>query len=192
MIVIDRYHHRLAPRQPVYLFAPHGDGVRFARLWGETWRRLPLGVRRALLRHWRSPEAIRYGVLQPPLIELLEDWGVREDGDLGAVSRGGHQIRFAADVVDAMPDDIVRDLIAHELAHVYQWAIGEDMTPDPEFGFLDIEECADEMVRDWGFGVESIDDWSRSVGRKRVVHYDSLTDEEKADLEVRRWRAGRW
>lgn len=183
-------------RQPLWLFAPHGDGERFARLWDETWRRLPLAVRRAIRRHWRSPKAIGYGVIQSPLIELLDDWVVREEGGLGAVFRGGHQVRFAAEAVDAAPDDVVQDLIAHELAHVHQWAVGEMEllladSEDPDFNYSEIELWADERVLEWGFSVTSIDEWSLATGRTTIRDFDAMTALEREEWEARWRRAGR-
>src|SRR3954451_999927 len=46
------------PRHRVFLFAPADGGRRFADLFRRTWRRLPLGVRRRILRHWRHPHPL--------------------------------------------------------------------------------------------------------------------------------------
>ena len=63
----------LLPRHRVYLFAPvpstEDEGKRFARLFIETWKRIPLGPRRAILRHWRNRE--RIPLAHSPLIQLL-------------------------------------------------------------------------------------------------------------------------
>ena len=47
----------LLPRHKINLFCVDGDGDRFAALFRQTWRKLPLSAPRALLRHWRATTA---------------------------------------------------------------------------------------------------------------------------------------
>ena len=59
-IVRQRGYHPLLPRHRVYLFANHQSEAaakRFAHLFVETWKQIPLGPRRAILRHWRDDGA---------------------------------------------------------------------------------------------------------------------------------------
>ena len=81
----------LLPRHRVYLFAPYPstkeEGKRFARLFIETWKQIPLGPRRAILRHWRSHECTSLPSALCPMIELLSSWSGQE------VHRGGHGLR---------------------------------------------------------------------------------------------------
>ncbi len=51
----------ILPRHGVYLFCVAGDGRRFARLFGQTWRKMPFWARRRLLKHWRAARRERYG-----------------------------------------------------------------------------------------------------------------------------------
>ena len=44
----------LLPRHGVSLFVDDGNGERFARLFTDTWKRIPMAVRRSILRHWRE------------------------------------------------------------------------------------------------------------------------------------------
>src|SRR5579885_3722622 len=71
--------YSLLPRHGIRLFAPHGEGERFARLFANTWSQIPLGPRRSILRHWRQPCPILAGE-SLPRIHLLEDWSDRERG----------------------------------------------------------------------------------------------------------------
>ncbi len=78
-----------------------------------------------------------------------------------------------------MPDDVLQDLIAHELAHVLQDAegisiIGGDEDDRPVSANADrtkiyyeedIELDADLLIEYWGFDPESIDRWALSTGR---------------------------
>jgi hypothetical protein len=88
-----------------------------------------------------------------PRIELISGWlgaGVPDDivdesehrGELAAVFARGHVIRFHAPTFTKMPGSIAADVIAHELAHVYQWATGYETisgTADPGDGDIEME-----------------------------------------------------
>jgi len=60
-----------------------------------------------------------------------------------------------------MPAVHVQELIAHELAHVFQFAIGEPPSGDGTLprGSDDAEMVADEIMEDWGFDPYAMDDW---------------------------------
>src|SRR4051794_13519671 len=72
------YWFSLLPRHGVFLFAPNRGGERFARLFRETWGRLPLYARRRILKHWRS-DPVPLPLFKPE-IGLLKDWSGRETG----------------------------------------------------------------------------------------------------------------
>jgi hypothetical protein len=150
------YYWRLLPRHGVHLFAPCEGGERFARLFIETWKRLPYLARRRILGHWKKgPLGIG------PRIHLLPDWSGRRsrvdpDGALATTGLLGLELFFCAEAVAAYPDELVRGIVAHELAHVLQWASGCDMVG------VDAEEWemdADELVEDWGFSATAMDEW---------------------------------
>lgn len=163
----------IIPRSGLYLCGHgHGDDRRFARLFRETWVSLPLTARRRMLKHWREDE--RRGMrgfwcMGPtqayPTIQLLFSW-FRTESDLYAaldlmpeeepqpfaqVFGGGHTLRFLAAAVDRMPDDVVRRLIAHELAHVHQFASGG-------LG-ADCEDDAERLAGAWGYSDQPIREW---------------------------------
>jgi hypothetical protein len=94
-----------------------GDGRRFARLFAQTWRRLPLGVRRALRRHWRAQD-------DAPWIVYHRAYYYGEAGNYGSCGYEGYRLWFDPSLLDALPDAAVQYLVAHELAHAYQWATG--------------------------------------------------------------------
>jgi hypothetical protein len=89
-------------------------------------------------------------------------------GTKGIVNRRGHEIQFWAKIVAAYPDEQVQDLIAHELAHVFQWASGWDLDDDDDDATL-VEEHADWLVEAWGFSSTAIDDWDRANGLIQVI-----------------------
>jgi hypothetical protein len=93
---------------------------------------------------------------------------------------------FRAEYVEAMPNDIVQDLVAHELAHGLQSARGircirEHDHRSAEFvdcdghcfgGQYDIEVDADRTLSLWGFDPESFDRWALDVGITKVIDVD--------------------
>jgi hypothetical protein len=135
-----------------------GDDVRFARIFRDTWRRIPLWARRRLVGYWRQSQHWLLPV--SPCIELLGDWFER-DRDLGCVGRAGHEIWFWAPIVDAFPEVHVAELIAHELAHVLLRTCGWEEHTNREVHRWDdpIEEAADEVMEDWGFDPNDMDVW---------------------------------
>ena len=102
-----------------------------------------------------------------------------------------------------MPDDVVQDLIAHELAHVMQRQEGVVCVKEYSDGRADwvdrdgnwwggnfeIEWDADERMVIWGFDPESIDRWSLATGRKKVIQLEG--PEGRAKVFARLERHGR-
>jgi hypothetical protein len=136
--------------------------------------RMPRGVRSA------QGQDVRKCLLSPR-IELLHGWtGGRSDdklfpgmgdhrGEVAGVFGKGHLMRFCAPLVDRMPDDVVHDLVGHELAHVYQHAVGYDRMFGYEPGHGELEENADELMESWGFRIDSVDEWAVSVGLAKRI-----------------------
>lgn len=202
------------PRQNIYV-VPYGfgDDERLARMILQTWKRIPLGPRRRILNHWRCPDELEMFVNVPkpkhkpkpndpfpftlirPRIELLSGWigGLGDDirtesehrGELGAVFAHGHMLRFHAPMVDRIPDNLVCDLIAHELAHVWQYSIGlqERFGYEPDNG--EVEEDADEIMGVWGFDATAMDIWATEQGITKVIHFDTVEMYLKSGLKHR-------
>jgi hypothetical protein len=151
----------LLARHSVFLFAPEYDGERFVRLFRYAWSRLPLWVRRRILAHWRDGDhgtIFRQLLKSSPQIELVGSWPGRNNA-LACVKANGHHLRFWSQIVHRFPDELVEDLIAHELAHVLQGAIGRltydaDVNDDEE-----LEEDANLKMESWGFDAYAMDDW---------------------------------
>jgi hypothetical protein len=153
---------------------------------------------------WPWPVAETWPILVTPRVELVYGWvGGRHDDilyprrgrpphpaaaprghyrkALGMVSARGHLLRFRAGAVDRMPDEVVQDLVAHELGHVYLQASGwhgwfkQKMGSPPEE--REEEEEVDIMVEEeWGFGVETIDKWTLKVGLTRLLTFASAEE----------------
>jgi hypothetical protein len=149
------------------------------------------------LAYWRERSAV--GLIPFPYVALVKyPFGQRRV--FGATR--GEVYHFRSEYVDAMPDDVVQDLIAHELAHGVQYADGircvrqySDGRADfvcadgsPRGGRLDIELDANEMMDcDWGFDSESVDRWALAAGITKVIMF---ADPVKA-LEARYRRMDR-
>ena len=82
----------------------------------------------------------------------------------------GHNLRFSSEYTEGMPDDVLRRLIAHELAHVYQAAVGDEVWFDFDFapGLGDRELHADQMADSWGFNGDAFDQWTVDAGISKV------------------------
>jgi hypothetical protein len=209
----------ILPRSGLYLEAyGHGDDERFARLFAETWKQIPLWASRAMLRHWRSNHVHRFLACQSlvgkdsggnqtirldrngkpdfitPRVQLLYGWEPPSTGLVRAtftdadweaekaarqgqtlderfpfacVSATGFLMRFWSPVVDRMPDNLVRDLIAHELAHVWQDATRGQSGCLTEY---EEEDEADDLIQRWGFGdPELIDEWGANAGLAKII-----------------------
>ena len=87
-------------------------GQNFARHFRYVWARLPLKVRRSLLRHWRRGHVI---------VEL-STFGL---GDFEAICGNyGRSLRFRPYDDWSPRGRLVYATIAHELAHTYRFAVG--------------------------------------------------------------------
>jgi hypothetical protein len=196
---------RLLPRHGLNLEVRAGDGPRFARLFLATWRRLRLSTRRRLLGYWRDGEfSWRFGHVGEVLLIPAADYREGDDKTSAETYHFGYRYLFRADHVDAMPEDIVQDLVAHELAHGIQAAAGircirqhDDGSADfidrnGVFwgGLFELELDADDTMRDWGFDPESIDRWSLATGRTKVIEFHDPMEGLKASFE-RMYRTGR-
>jgi hypothetical protein len=129
----------------------------------------------------------------PPNIALLDGWSGRVRGrglrgDMAVCSRSGCRLRFWSRIVAAMPDDLVCDLIAHELAHVFQWASGWNLIEEDSYS---VEEHADSLVELWGFSSDAIDEWARAEGITNVVDLDGLSPRQRRRYWAASKRSGR-
>lgn len=162
------YNVKVLPRHRLYLEHEDGtDAARLVRLFGETWRRLPLYVRRALLGYWRRPPHWPAGVALPDsfegcmfakvrLVRTLGQCTVYGDelaaplDAMGCCSSDGRLVRFADAWCALFSDEAVRVLVAHELCHAFFRARGwyDDDPWDEEHADLEAR------LEGWGFDEE--------------------------------------
>ena len=183
-------------RQKIYLSPLSGNGPRFVALFRATWRRLPQSVRRKILKHWHNHRLMCQVPFSPQI--MLADLDAKNGGNyvpgvhpskksvlFGNTSIDGHRVRFNANVVDVLPDNLVCNLVAHELAHVFQGATGIREAIDSETreqfhvdaygnriskGMM--EDDANYRMREWGFDAGSIGIWLIETCRKMVCNSD--------------------
>jgi len=160
-------------RSGLYLTLIQGNGKRFARLFADTWRGLPLTVRRKLRAHWRLlGGGFGGGGEFIPIIVLVEnrqDYEAVEEQAFGACYVFGLTLLFNALYVDRFPDDEVKYVIAHELAHVYCYATARRMHmrnigEDQSLQWLHRE--VGEVLSSWGYDQEKNVRTVRRLGRK--------------------------
>ena len=148
------------------------------------------GPRRSILGHWRKPCPALCG-LPGPQIHLLDDWSDRQRGrglrgDKAGVSWKGNRLRFWRRIVAAYPDVLVRDLIAHELAHVLQESRGFEFE-----NAYECEEDADMRAEFWGFSSTEIDEWDLAQGVTAEVDLDDLSPSRRRRVLQQNERNGR-
>jgi hypothetical protein len=189
----------LLPRHPkVRFYDMAGNAERFKTIFYQTWKRLPFGVRRRIIAYWRANWCCPWpDVRFSPQICVYKQLYVRDRGTgiapttvWGNCGSGGHRLEVDGTIIDKMPDAIACDLVAHELAHVFQHAAGmvdaidEDGQPYsilPQGDALlpgEVENDADDLMVAWGFDDTAMDEWSSSVNGKAVqtVTFDELID----------------
>jgi len=126
-------------------------GLRFRNLFRSCWDRVPADVRQAVLFFWGSKGD---GVL--PRAEFSDVWG-DSHCSCGQVRYSGLEMRFSESAFRALLGpgrtqvntvEAAAFVIAHELAHVYQKALGFRPGGINE---ADNEAEADEFATSWGF-----------------------------------------
>jgi hypothetical protein len=143
----------------------------FGELVLAVWNRIDDSDRRRIADHW-SKMAVR-----PPMIGLLASSWFEDPNAFARTKHFGRTVAFDWPSCRLMPDDILESLIAHELAHVYQWAIGKfstltendiDWNARGHFKHLvkqwigdegRVELHADQTMSRWGFDPLDVHAW---------------------------------
>lgn len=149
----------LKPIRGVYLERRRHPALEeeFCRLFAETWVRIPLWARRTIRKYWRTEP--RLPQFFSPVITVEDFKGRKETQALAICKNRGHWLAFWPTALRRLPAEQIRELIAHELAHVVQHANGWHDLGDPTtHRWNDLREVdADEMMEAWGFDPDAID-----------------------------------
>ena len=92
-------------------------------------------------------------------------------GQVGAMGAGILHIYFAADAFELLPTGAAEFIVAHELAHVMQVAIGRPRRFSRKTDW-NYEREADEFAKSWGFdNIQLIAIWSslKKTGRNKMT-----------------------
>jgi hypothetical protein len=137
---------RLVPRKPLYLlcFGARAEQC-LVRPFRDTWQHIPTAPRRRMLDYWHG--AVPWRGLPAPRIAVWPDWPGRKNvaGECGCL---GHELRFWEAVVETYTPSDLTLAIAHELAHVYQYASGREPGQRSKSS---VEKEAWAIARSWGF-----------------------------------------
>lgn len=178
------------------------DLEHFKSVFISVWETIPREDRVSVESHW---SCYRRETGRPPRIELSDGQVNHNPQVLATTASIGMVIIFRWQICHCMPDDVLKALIAHEMAHVHQSAIGKslhNMTVEDLRGIvLDqsqicgrlrddalIEIHADETMTTWGFDyvVPSAYLWQ---------HYDFKNDDyirrKKPRDQVRSYKAAK-
>lgn len=162
-------------RHGLSLFCVDGDGERFAELFRQTWKQIPLGVRRGLLKRWREMrrDEVEDGHMQKfgsriPRFELIADKSDFARGNSGC-AMGSFNGTFVAEFsfnsryTEVLSDQSVKVVIAHELGHAAceHWD-SDHCSPEKvkynALGYSESEEDVHFVLSCWGFDEEALYD----------------------------------
>lgn len=133
---------------------------RFIRAFQATWQRLPLSVRRRIAAYRRK----EMGTLM--IVEEL-DKRLTDTAPAGVVAR--RHLEFL-DACLFLTTTALEFTIAHELAHLFQYAIGAELDEDE----------ANEMVVDW-FGLDDDCEYWQTEGMVWMRYVVRMFDGTRAD-----------
>lgn len=119
---------------------------RFIRQFRSTWNRLPAPIQTCIAKHWRGRGEII----------VSDDLPGGEPKTYGLVRSADHGmcVYFRASFVDGLPEGLLCDLIAHELAHVVQVVKGLPMSDEAQ---------AESIHEAWGFDLQELRQWALKI-----------------------------
>jgi hypothetical protein len=153
----------LCPNAGIWLRSRGVKGERrFARLFRQVWRAIPKSYRRTMV--FYSLRIFDLTLSLPWRIVLRRGKKPLTDCVLGKVARHRMLIRFDTRLLTEAPARAVRAVIAHELAHCWQYAMAYDgkrwVDGDPPDGKM--EEDADLLALLWGFEILDAANWLKA------------------------------
>jgi hypothetical protein len=144
------------------------NGQAFAAILLKTWSKVPAAVRKEIVDHWTTLD-------HELCLELSDSWLPKRGDPNAEVTDIGCTMRFKAAVFQRMPEEAAMWLIAHELAHVYQYANAANEQKMKKWekerakgglakdvAYMETENQADELARGWGFNFAAFCDWEKS------------------------------
>lgn len=156
----------------------------FAELFRSVWNRIPIKARWAILRLWKQEG-------KGPRINLSDE--PSEGGAWGTVNDDGFRLCFCQKAFERFGSEIMGPIIAHELAHVYQYATGWSLIRVPgeegpvhqhESGLIFREpefewNVSCEILPEWGFDDLVIYEKSEEIAWKESIENFLAYEERK-------------
>jgi hypothetical protein len=135
------------------------DVLRLERQVLRVWEKIPTGDRIVFRRYW-TEEMLHH----KPRLELQGGW-IGDPCAMATTESKGAEIKFDWPTCKQLPDELLQVVIAHEMGHVFHWAIGKhrfNMTREDllkEVDFLPLRLCdnalvelfADQKAEQWGY-----------------------------------------
>lgn len=132
------------PTARLYVIAEHEQAPRLAKAIRSVWLSLPKVVRDRLVDYWQSTiPGLLPGV---PTIEVEKNLGSI------AMTSQGTSFAFNSGIVEAMPDIVLLDVVAHEFGHAWSYTFDDSLirTLSNKDYQLEIEWEADLAATHWG------------------------------------------
>lgn len=152
----------ILPRHNLAVFCLDGNGYRFAELFRQVWKQMPLSPRRLLLKLWRQSRPMNCDLPWPPIEMLAGKSDFSRGNSSAAIAQyTARRLSFAFDsrYMDQLSDASAKSVIAHELAHavlIAQDAEGHlSEAAYDDSGFSQAEYDTDELAGFWGFDAEA-------------------------------------
>ena len=175
---------RLLPHHTFSVKTPDKQtGQRFVMVFRRTWKKLPLEVRREILRWWRQDgvgaqlwnQLVASGSMKACRVELREQL----DTETEAGCHTPEGLQFSLILFRQMPEEVAEGIIAHELGHAFLCANGKgeefsqqrrsDYQRDADAYFSDPEEIEVRKTTTlWGFDEKVIYRWIRHRERQKT------------------------
>ena len=124
------------------------DPDRFAKLFKAVLDNLPIDDHKAMVEYIRKSHRMPNIMLVP---ELRDARGVPVEG---RYLKEHLCLEFYAGIVDDMPEDVLKTLIAHEIGHMLSECVGL-VHFNTEHG----ETCANVFIEKWGYDKNKLKEW---------------------------------
>jgi hypothetical protein len=147
--------------EPLYVIRRgFADDDRIAAVVADVWRHIPRAGRVALRRHLRTRK-VHWLDNGPLRIEALPDWPGRYR-TIGECWNRGHAIGLVSTFVQAMPDEVLATLIAHEIGHSHQFATRKRFQCRK-----DAENDVVALISGWGYENPIVGHWYSAYSHEK-------------------------
>lgn len=148
---LAEYEIPVLPERGIVVLSTATGGERFASLVRDVLQTI---AEDAASRYQPAPLFGWWGS-RGPEIEFTASRSRLFKDDMAVTLKRGMVMVFDAAFINRMPDDVAKVLIAHEIAHCYQYATGRL----PGMSYQDAEDDAEAIIEVWGFDQGDLNGW---------------------------------